>query len=41
MTPHSAAWTEDLWARRCAVFGRNIARLRIGEPLMNVVRAGA
>ena len=39
MTPHSAAWTDGVWDRRCAVFGRNIARLRAGEPLLNVVRS--
>jgi phosphoglycerate dehydrogenase-like enzyme len=41
MTPHSAAWTDGVWARRCAVLGRNIDRLRRGEPLLNVVRAGS
>ena len=39
MTPHSAAWTDGIWKRRCVVFGDNIARLRAGEPLLNVVRA--
>jgi phosphoglycerate dehydrogenase-like enzyme len=38
MTPHSAAWTDGIWQRRCVVFGDNIARLRAGEPLLNVVR---
>lgn len=38
-TPHSAAWTDGVWERRCAFFARNIARLKAGEPLENVVRA--
>jgi phosphoglycerate dehydrogenase-like enzyme len=40
MTPHSAAWTDGVWARRCVVLARNIDRLRCGEPLLNVVRGG-
>jgi phosphoglycerate dehydrogenase-like enzyme len=39
VTPHSAGWTDGVWARRSAVFAANIARLRAGEPLLNVVRA--
>ncbi len=39
MTPHSAAWTDELWQRRCAVFASNLRRLGAGEPLLNVVRA--
>ncbi len=38
MTPHAAAWTDDVWQRRCAVFADNIARLRMGQLLVNVVR---
>lgn len=41
MTPHSAAWTDGIWSRRCTVFAENIDRLRRGEPLLNVVRPGA
>jgi phosphoglycerate dehydrogenase-like enzyme len=39
MTPHSAAWTDGIWLRRAAAFADNIARLRAGRPLLNVVRA--
>ena len=39
MTPHSAAWTDGVWERRCKVFAENIRRLAAGEPLLNVVRA--
>ena len=39
MTPHSAAWTDEVWQRRCKVFADNIARLRAGQALINVVRA--
>jgi phosphoglycerate dehydrogenase-like enzyme len=38
-TPHSSAWTEAMFERRCAVIADNIARLRRGEPLRNVIRA--
>lgn len=38
-TPHSSAWTRSLPERRYAFIARNIARLRSGEPLLNVVRA--
>ncbi len=40
MTPHSAAWTDGVWQRRCAVFADNIRRLESGQPLRNVVREG-
>jgi phosphoglycerate dehydrogenase-like enzyme len=40
MTPHSAAWTDGVWERRCAVFADNIRRLESGRPLLNVVQAG-
>jgi phosphoglycerate dehydrogenase-like enzyme len=40
MTPHSAAWTDGVWERRCVVFADNICRLAAGEPLRNVVREG-
>lgn len=38
-TPHSSAWTGSLPERRYAFIAQNIARLRSGEPLLNVVRA--
>jgi phosphoglycerate dehydrogenase-like enzyme len=38
MTPHSAAWTDAVWLRRCAFFGRNIDNVRHGAPLLNIVR---
>jgi phosphoglycerate dehydrogenase-like enzyme len=38
-TPHSSAWTEALFDRRYAIIADNIARLRSGEPLRNLVRA--
>ena len=38
MTPHSAAWTDGVWERRSVLFAENIARLRAGEPLLNIVR---
>jgi Phosphoglycerate dehydrogenase and related dehydrogenases len=38
-TPHSSAWTNNLPNRRYAFIAQNIARLRAGEPLLNVVRA--
>lgn len=40
-TPHSAAWTEGLFARRYGFIGENINRLRRGEPLLNVVHGDA
>jgi phosphoglycerate dehydrogenase-like enzyme len=36
-TPHSCAWTEGLFQRRYAVIADNLARLRRGEPLRNVI----
>ncbi len=41
MTAHSAAWTDGVWERRCAVFAENIALLRAGKTPLNVVRAPA
>jgi phosphoglycerate dehydrogenase-like enzyme len=41
MTAHSAAWTDGVWERRTKVFADNIARLKDGRPLLNVVRAPA
>ena len=38
MTAHSAAWTDGVWERRCAFFVENIARLKAGKPLLNLVR---
>jgi phosphoglycerate dehydrogenase-like enzyme len=38
-TPHSSAWTLDLFERRYAVIADNINRLQAGQPLRNVVRA--
>lgn len=38
MTAHSAGWTDGVWERRCAFFVENIARLKAGKPLLNVVR---
>jgi phosphoglycerate dehydrogenase-like enzyme len=38
MTPHSAAWTDGVWERRHVVFAQNIARLKAGQPLLNIVR---
>jgi phosphoglycerate dehydrogenase-like enzyme len=40
-TPHSSAWTEALFDRRYEIIADNIARLRAGQPLRNVVRAAA
>lgn len=39
MTAHSAAWTDGVWERRCAVFAKNIALLREGRTPLNIVRA--
>ncbi|MEO9341035.1 2-hydroxyacid dehydrogenase [Mesorhizobium sp. SB112] len=39
-TPHSSAWTTALPKRRYGMIAENINRLRRGEPLVNVVRAG-
>ena len=41
MTPHSSAWTDGVWARRCAFFVENLARLGDGRPLLNIVREPA
>lgn len=38
MTPHSAAWTDSVWQRRCVVFAENIRRLERGQPLLNALR---
>ena len=40
-TPHASAITPQLWERRAATIAENIRRLKAGEPLLNVVRAGA
>ncbi len=37
-TPHASAWTEAVFDRRYAFIAQNIARLRDGRPLLNVVR---
>lgn len=39
-TPHSSAWTHSLPARRYRGIAHNINRLRSGEPLLNLIRAG-
>jgi phosphoglycerate dehydrogenase-like enzyme len=36
-TPHSSAWTEELFARRYAVIADNLNRLRTASPLRNVI----
>jgi phosphoglycerate dehydrogenase-like enzyme len=38
MTPHASAWTAEVWHRRVRFFADNIARLKEGRPLLNVVR---
>lgn len=38
-TPHSSAWTDELFERRCRVIARNIERLESGEALQNVIRS--
>jgi phosphoglycerate dehydrogenase-like enzyme len=38
-TPHSSAWTDALFDRRCAVIARNIERFAAGQPLQNVIHA--
>jgi len=40
-TPHSCAWTTDLFERRYAVIADNIDRLHAGTALRNVVRPPA
>ncbi len=37
MTPHCSGWTEGVMARRFAVIGDNLERLRTGQPLLNQV----
>lgn len=39
-TPHVSAWTEPLMDRRYQAMADNLERLRSGQPLLNVVRAG-
>jgi phosphoglycerate dehydrogenase-like enzyme len=39
MTPHSSAWTDGVWERRCRFIADNMRRLVTGAPLMNIVRA--
>ncbi len=41
MTPHASAWTAGLLPRRNRAVAANLNRLTRGEPLLNVVRAGA
>jgi phosphoglycerate dehydrogenase-like enzyme len=36
-TPHSSAWTEELFERRYAVIADNLVRLRTGMPLRNLI----
>jgi phosphoglycerate dehydrogenase-like enzyme len=38
-TPHSSAWTEEMFDRRFATIAENLRRLQLGQPLTNVVRA--
>jgi phosphoglycerate dehydrogenase-like enzyme len=40
-TPHAAGWTDALMERRYRFIAENLTRLHRGEPLENVVRAGA
>jgi phosphoglycerate dehydrogenase-like enzyme len=40
MTPHAAAWTEEVLARRLNVISSNIMGFARGAPLLNVVRLG-
>jgi len=40
MTPHSSQWTEQMMDRRWDMIVSNLSRLRRGEPLQDVVRAG-
>ena len=37
MTPHTSAWSPESQARAVDLFGENIRRYSIGQPLMNVV----
>ncbi len=41
MTPHMSGWTEGTVRRRQQTLADNITRLARGEPLINVLRAGA
>ncbi|GAB5378273.1 MAG: 2-hydroxyacid dehydrogenase [Acuticoccus sp.] len=41
MTPHISGWSEGTLARRVEEVARNLECLRRGEPLRNVVEAGA
>ncbi|MEI7445982.1 MAG: 2-hydroxyacid dehydrogenase [Burkholderiales bacterium] len=41
MTPHSSQWTEPMMDRRWDMIVSNLRRLHRGEPLHDVVRAGA
>jgi phosphoglycerate dehydrogenase-like enzyme len=41
MTPHGSGWTDGLLPRRNRAVAENLNRLARGEPLTNVVRAGA
>jgi phosphoglycerate dehydrogenase-like enzyme len=41
MTPHASAWTDGLLPRRNRAVATNLNRLARGEPLVNIVRAGA
>jgi phosphoglycerate dehydrogenase-like enzyme len=36
-TAHSCAWTEGLFERRYAAIAGNLRRLRLGEPLQNII----
>jgi phosphoglycerate dehydrogenase-like enzyme len=36
-TPHSSAWTEELFERRYTVIADNLVRLRTGMPLRNLI----
>jgi phosphoglycerate dehydrogenase-like enzyme len=38
MTPHASAWTAEVWQRRVRFFADNFTRLKLGRPLLNVVR---
>jgi phosphoglycerate dehydrogenase-like enzyme len=37
-TPHSSAWTRQLFERRWSVIADNINRFAEGRPLANIVR---
>ncbi|MGB6306747.1 MAG: 2-hydroxyacid dehydrogenase [Steroidobacteraceae bacterium] len=40
-TPHSCAWTEELFERRYAVIADNLMRLNRGQPLRHVIHGPA